>query len=333
MPVLAGSAEMVFDPVGMPDRWSSSQQEVLRWAAIAEAGSGHPLSRPILTEASALFEIPPADEFENHTGKGIHAIYQGHSVWVGSPDLIRAAGINTQAGTQIHLERLSVSGKTAVIVAMDGIELGILGIADPPRPTALAMLNSLKAIGIDRVVMLTGDDRRTAQAIAREVGITDVRAELLPEHKLDNIRQLQKEGYVVAMIGDGINDAPALAAADIGMAMGAAGTDVAIETADIALMTDDLLKIPEAIGLSKATLQYPVNVSIALLTVGSLLGRAGNSSYGRRDVYPRIVGADRRAQWDAPAARHPKRPTHSAFPMPVARCASRSNGQVAQGHL
>ena len=134
------------------------------------------------------------------------------------------------------------------------------------------MLNSLKTIGIDRVVMLTGDDRRTAQAIAREVGITDVRAELLPEHKLEHIRQLQEEGYVVAMIGDGINDAPALAAADIGMAMGAAGTDVAIETADIALMADDLLKIPEAIGLSKATLRnIRQNVSIALLTVGSLL--------------------------------------------------------------
>lgn len=108
--------------------------------------------------------------------------------------------------------------------------------------------------------------------LSRAVGITDVRAELLPEHKLDHIRQLQQEGHVVAMVGDGINDAPALAAADIGMAMGAAGTDVAIETADIALMADDLLKIPAAIGLSKATLRnIRQNVTIALLTVGALL--------------------------------------------------------------
>ncbi len=268
-PVLAGSDETLSDPGTV---WSSPQQDVLRWAAIAESGSGHPLARPILAEASTLIEIPAADDFENYTGKGIHATYREHSVWVGSPDLIRTAGVETHPDTQIHLERLSKSGKTAVIVAVDGIELGILGIADPPRPTAQVMLNSLKTIGIDRVVMLTGDDRRTAQAIAREVGITDVRAELLPEHKLEHIRQLQEEGYVVAMIGDGINDAPALAAADIGMAMGAAGTDVAIETADIALMADDLLKIPEAIGLSKATLRnIRQNVSIALLTVGSLL--------------------------------------------------------------
>ncbi len=268
-PVLAGSDKTFSDP-GIV--WSSPQQDVLRWAAIAEAGSGHPLARPILAEASTLIEIPAADDFENYTGKGVHATYREHSVWVGSPDLIRTAGVKTHPDTQTHLDRLSRSGKTAVIVAVDGIELGILGIADPPRPTAQVMLNSLKTIGIDRVVMLTGDDRRTAQAIAREVGITDVRAELLPEHKLEHIRQLQKEGYIVAMIGDGINDAPALAAADIGMAMGAAGTDVAIETADIALMADDLLKIPEAIGLSKATLRnIRQNVSIALLTVGSLL--------------------------------------------------------------
>ena len=152
------------------------------------------------------------------------------------------------------------------------IGLGVLGIADRPRPTASAMLDSLHRLGVKTVVMLTGDDRRTAQAIAREVGISDVRAELLPEQKLDHIRQLQRDGHVVAMVGDGINDAPALAAADIGIAMGAAGTDVAIETADIALMADDLLKIPEAIGLSKATLRnIRQNVSIALLTVGSLL--------------------------------------------------------------
>jgi len=268
VPVLAGSN-------GLPapsDRWSAPQQDVLTWAAIAEAGSGHPLARPILAEASTLFEIPAADDFENHAGRGIVARYQGHAIRVGSPDFLRAAGIAAHPDTRGHLDRLRSSGKTAVVVAVDEVELGVLGIADRPRPTASAMLDSLHRLGVKTVVMLTGDDRRTAQAIAREVGISDVRAELLPEQKLDHIRQLQRDGHVVAMVGDGINDAPALAAADIGIAMGAAGTDVAIETADIALMADDLLKIPEAIGLSKATLRnIRQNVSIALLTVGSLL--------------------------------------------------------------
>ncbi len=274
-PVFAGAAGTPLDP-GVPSaaasRWSPSQQAVLRWAAIAEAGSGHPLAGPILSEAEPLFHIPAADDFENHTGKGIHATYAGHDIWVGAARLMHAANIGISADAHAQVERLSAAGKTAVFVAVDGRQLGVLGIADPPRKTAPAMLGMLDEIGIKRVVMLTGDDRRTAEAIAAEVGIADVRAELLPEHKLDYIRQLQNEGHVVAMIGDGINDAPALAAADIGIAMGAAGTDVAIETADIALMADDLLKIPEAIGLSKATLRnIRQNVSIALLTVGGLL--------------------------------------------------------------
>ncbi|MEJ2558574.1 MAG: HAD-IC family P-type ATPase [Anaerolineae bacterium] len=134
------------------------------------------------------------------------------------------------------------------------------------------MVQRLRDVGLKRVVMLTGDDRKTAQTIAEEAGITDVKAELLPEDKLGVIRQLQSEGHVVAMVGDGINDAPALAAADIGIAMGSAGTDIAIETADIALMSDDLLKLPEALRLSRATLRnIHQNVLIALVTVAGLL--------------------------------------------------------------
>jgi len=275
VPAMAGPVEMaeVSGTGGAAtSRWATAQQDVLYWAAIAEAGSGHPLARPIMAEASALRETPIADDFVNHTGRGIQASYQGHDIRVGSRDLMRSAGIEAHPDTDGHLERLSKDGKTAVIVAVDGIELGILGIADLPRSTAAAMLDRLKAIGVDRVVMLTGDAPRTAQAVANEVGIAEVRAGLLPEDKLEHIRQIQREGHVVAMVGDGINDAPALATADIGIAMGAAGTDVAIETADIALMADDLLKIPEAISLSKATLRnIRQNVLIALLTVTGLL--------------------------------------------------------------
>jgi Zn2+/Cd2+-exporting ATPase len=171
-----------------------------------------------------------------------------------------------------------------VLVALDGRILGILGIADQLRPDARKMIQRLRTAGVKKIVMLTGDNQRTAEAIAAEAGISDVYAQLLPEDKLEAIRELQAAGHVVAMVGDGINDAPALAMADIGLAMGAAGTDVAIETADIALMTDDLLKIPEAIRLSKATLNnIRQNVIIALVTVtllllGVLLGKVHMAS-------------------------------------------------------
>ena len=159
-----------------------------------------------------------------------------------------------------------------VLVAVDGVTLGALGIADALRDDVPAMLEELRHTGVERVVMLTGDARRTAGAMAQAAGISDIHAEMLPEDKLAVIHRLQAEGHVVAMVGDGINDAPALAAADIGIAMGAAGTDIAIETADIALMSDDLMKVAEAIRLSRATLNnIRQNVVIALLTVGVLL--------------------------------------------------------------
>jgi Cd2+/Zn2+-exporting ATPase len=255
-----------------PGPWTTTQQEVLRWAAIAEAGSEHPLARPILAAAETLGRVPHDAEFDTCTGRGVRAIYQEHIIGVGSRELMVELGVAISPETETHLARLKSEGKTAVLVALNGIELGILGIADALRDTTPAMIQHLKEVGLERIVMLTGDDRRTAQAIANEAGVTEVYAELLPEDKLQIIRQLQEEGYIVAMTGDGINDAPALAAADIGIAMGAAGTAVAIETADIALMADDLMKIPEAIGLSKATLRnIRQNVVIALVTVFGLL--------------------------------------------------------------
>ena len=253
-------------------RWDEAQQEVLRWAAIAEAGSEHPLARPILAEAATLDFTPSAETFETCTGRGVRATYQGHIIGVGTVELMDKLGVVIRPEIEAGLAQLKTAGKTAVLVALDGLVLGILGIADPLRPTAPAMIRQLNAVGLKRIVMLTGDDRRTAQAIAAQAGITEVYADLLPDDKLAVIRRLQAEGHVVAMTGDGINDAPALAAADIGLAMGAAGTDVALETADIALMADDLLKIPEAIGLSKATLRnIRQNVVIALITVAGLL--------------------------------------------------------------
>jgi len=262
-----------------PGRWTPAQQDVLRWAAVAENGSEHPLARPILTAAQELGAIDLPDSFFTMTGRGIQATYAGRQVTVGNEALMAELGITVGPAAQAHLARLKQEGKTAVLVALNGLEIGVLGLADPVKESTPAVIDRLQHSGLRRIVMLTGDDQRTAQAIAAEAGIGEVYANLLPDDKLEVIRQLQAEGYVVAMVGDGINDAPALAAADIGIAMGTAGTDVAIETADIALISDNLAKIPEAIRISKATLHnIRQNVGVALLTVtvlllGVLLGR------------------------------------------------------------
>jgi Cd2+/Zn2+-exporting ATPase len=276
-PELAGAAgsDLIAQTPG--GRWDAEQLDVLRWAGITEAGSEHPLARPILAEASRYGLVPEPESFETITGKGVLASYLGNRIAVGTAALMADLEIAVPSETRQRLDSLKSAGKTAVIVSLDNTVIGVLGIADSLREDAPEMVRRLRQSGgrqsgVRKVVMLTGDDRRTAEAIAREAGITDVCAELLPEGKLDAIRGLQKEGHVVAMIGDGINDAPALAAADIGIAMGAAGTGIAIETADMALMADDLLKIPQAIGLSRSVLNnIRQNVVVALVTVTVLL--------------------------------------------------------------
>lgn len=274
-PVSMGTVALAASPfettAAAPGRWSAAQMDVLYWAAVAEAGSEHPLARSILAEAESLGEIPASEHFESFTGRGIYAVYDGNQVGVGTPALMEELDADVPLEAHEALDTLKSAGKTAVLVSLNGGIIGVLGIADTLRANAPEMIRTLNQQGV-KVVMLTGDDERTAQAIAAQAGITEVRAGLLPEDKLDAIRELQAGGRVVAMVGDGINDAPALAAADIGIAMGAAGTDIAIETADIALMADDLMKIPKAIRLSKATLNnIRQNVVIALVTVTALL--------------------------------------------------------------
>lgn len=251
----------------------SPEDDVVYWAAIAERSSEHPLARPILDAArERTIDVPEADAFETQTGRGIRAHYGDHQIVVGSRAWLNDPDTPVTDETDDALARLKAEGKTAILVARDGEVIGVLGIADAIRDMAPTMIRRLHEAGVERVVMLTGDDERTAQAIATDAGIDDVRADLLPEEKQDAIQDLQNEGEVVAMIGDGINDAPAMAQADIGIAMGAAGTDVAIETADIALMADALGKVPEAISLSKRLLRnIRQNVGVALATVVALL--------------------------------------------------------------
>lgn len=252
--------------------------DVLRWAARAEAGSEHPLARPIIEAAAEEgVSVPGLPEHtEPVPGKGIVATIDGRRVAVGNLPLLQAEGIaDTDAGAIAAAEaadELAGLGRTPMIIAIDGSVIGVVAVADRVRADAKEMVARLHQAGVKKVVMLTGDTLRVAQAVAAEVGVDEVRASLLPEDKLDAVRGLQAEGYTVAMVGDGVNDAPALAVADIGIAMGAAGTGVAIETADIALMRDDLLKLPQAVDLARRTVRVMrENIVIALFTVGMLL--------------------------------------------------------------
>ncbi len=232
----------------------TSAEELLRLEAGAEARSGHPLSEAILAEAKRSgIKVPSAIEgFEALGGRGVRARVDGHDVLVGTRRLMDEERIDI-APIASEIERLLGEGKTLTIAAVDGRAAGVIAVQDTPRATARAAVAALRAIGIE-VAMLTGDNRQTADAIARDLGIDRVLAEVLPEHKADEVKRLQAEGRFVAMVGDGINDAPALAQADLGIAIGA-GTDVAVETGDIVLMRSDPGDVLAAIRLSKATVR------------------------------------------------------------------------------
>lgn len=250
----------------------ASQKDVLSWAAIAEVGSDHPLGRPIIGAAQRAGPVPTPDQLEEIAGMGLLVRHEGRQIAAGNRRLMEKLGVAFSEAAEAALHGLLERGTTPVLVAHDGKLVGMLGLLDMARPSARAMIQGLHEAGIKRVVMLTGDQPQAARAIAAELGIDEVRGGLLPDDKLEHIRRLQKQGFKVAMIGDGINDAPALATADTSIAMGAAGSDLAIETADIALMTNDLGKVIEAIEIARATLRnMRQNLVIALATVAGLL--------------------------------------------------------------
>lgn len=253
---------------------SMGRTDVLRWAAAAEAGSEHPLARPILDTAREEGVGPDGvpGTVTPVPGKGIVSDIDGRRVLIGNLPLLEQYGVTDSVGAADAARELAAAGRTPMIVAVDQQVIGVIGVADRIREDAAEMVARLHAAGVDQVVMLTGDTRLVAEAVARATGIDEVHASLLPEDKLDAVAKLQREGHVVAMVGDGVNDAPALATANIGVAMGAAGSAVAVETADIALMGDDLLKLPQAIRLAKRTVAVMrQNIFIALATVVVLL--------------------------------------------------------------
>jgi Cu+-exporting ATPase len=217
-----------------------------------ERSSQHPLAAAIVAEATtrgaALVE---AEGFASITGKGAQGVVQGRALLVGNAALLADWSVDV-APLAAEAAALADRGRTPVFVVVDGALAGLLGVADPVRATSAAAIARLRALGLD-VVLLTGDTEATAAAIAREVGITQVVAGVLPDGKVREIERLQGEGRVVAMVGDGINDAPALARADIGIAMGG-GTDVAVEAADVALLRGDLTGAADAVALSRRTM-------------------------------------------------------------------------------
>ncbi|MBE9507388.1 MAG: copper-translocating P-type ATPase [Chloroflexi bacterium] len=227
--------------------------QVLRRAASAERGSEHPLGQAVVAEAEARgLALADPQNFEAVPGKGIRAEVEGHAVLVGKPMWIETEDISLGALAD-EIERLQAEAKTVIVVAVDGEAAGVLGVADTLKEGSAEAVAQLHALGLE-AVMLTGDNQRTAQAIAAQVGIDRIVAEVLPADKAAQVKRLQAEGRLVSMVGDGINDAPALAQADVGIALGT-GTDVAMETADVTLMRGDLRVVPQALALSRATMR------------------------------------------------------------------------------
>ena len=231
--------------------WSGT--DLLALAAAAESRSEHPIGEAVVAEAEARgLALPPVEAFQSQTGLGIDATVGGRAVLIGNREFLAEHGIEQDALDAVETG-LAASGKTVVRVAVDGSAAGVLAVADTVRATSKAAVQSLRDLGLE-VVMVTGDAEASARAVAAEVGIERVEANVRPADKAEVVRRYQREGRVVAHVGDGINDAPALAAADVGVAMGA-GTDVAIEASDVTLMRDSLGAVADAFRLSGRTLR------------------------------------------------------------------------------
>jgi Cu+-exporting ATPase len=249
---LTAGRPVVTDVVMAPG-WGGDQDALLRVAAAVEALSEHPLASAVVAHARGRgLESPRSQGFQSITGQGVSASVGSQVVHVGNARLMASLGLVTDA-VAADVARLTRDARTVMFVAVDRALAGLVAVADPVKPAAGAAVAGLRARGLD-VVLLTGDERATAEAVGRQVGITHIVAGVAPEGKVAEIARLQADGRVVAMVGDGINDAPALARADVGIAIGT-GTDIALEAADVALMRGELDGVATAIALSAATMK------------------------------------------------------------------------------
>ena len=253
---------------------SLTEKELLTVTASAEAKSEHPLGKAIVARAKDQnLPLTESEDFKMAAGKGISAKISGRSLFCGNEKYLMEQGVSI--GEQVHstLEKLRTEGKASILVAEKGTCLGVIALSDVLRPEAKDMVSRLTAMRTS-TVLLTGDNRKTADYFAKQIGISEVRAELLPEEKVQNVEALREAGRKVCMIGDGVNDAPALKTADVGVAMGSMGSDIAVEAADIALMSDDISKIPYLKRLSNATvktIKFSITLSMCINFVAIVL--------------------------------------------------------------
>ncbi len=256
-----------------------SQEDLVRWVGAVESKSEHPLAKAVAAAAKERrLELPKVTSFQASTGQGVRGWVEGALIAAGNLRFFanwQCQGLET---AEAQVQQLQDQGKTVIAVAkINEAEqtaqlIGIIGIADVLRPEAANAIRELKALGVERVVMLTGDHNRVAKAIAAQAGVDEFYADLLPEDKLRLIKDLKTHYGVTAMVGDGVNDAPALAAASIGIAMGAAGSDVALESADVVLMADSLKNLPYVIDLSRKTRQTLMfNLGFALFMIALMI--------------------------------------------------------------
>ncbi len=247
-------------------------EDILHLACIAEKYSEHPLGRAVLAAGKERgLNIPEPESFTSSAGLGVEAQWNGSKIRVGKPAFLGNAEQNMPPAIENAIKQQSEKGRTAVLVARDDKLVGLLAIADEIRPEIPDTVQALKAMGVKHITMLTGDNQQVAASVAQTIGVDDFKAELLPEEKQEFVRNCQAQGQVVGMIGDGINDAPALALADVGIAMGAAGTDVAIETADVTLMNDDISGVADFIWMSAKVLRR-IKLNIFFSMIYNVIG-------------------------------------------------------------
>ena len=268
---------IVTNVIALARGWEPEQ--VLAYAASSEVHSRHPLAQAVIrsTEERRI-EIPPHEQCEVLLGLGMRTRADGRTLLLGRLEFLRAEKVRISAKARDWVDRLRGAAETPLLLAVDGRLVGLVSLRDEVRPEARAVVDALRADGVRRIVMLTGDHPVTAAVVARELGIDEWRAEVLPEDKQDAIAALRDAGHLVAMVGDGTNDAPALALADIGVAMGISGTDVAVETADVALAGDDLRRLLELRSLARHSIgliRQNYGMSIAVNAAGLVVGAGG----------------------------------------------------------